>query len=474
MADPRFTDRSEAVDQVLLSRRRFGQGMVASALGLTGAGALAKWHALAQKDPGEGSLDVIVWGNAQDVDSQTNAVNLYVEQFPQVKVTVTAGDCGVNFPACKTLIAGGTMADIIVPGIWNYNAMVDAGVLEGIESYIEADGLSLSDFNDKSIDSLKALSDQKLYGLPMGYNCQSLYFNQDMFDAAGLAYPDPTGNYTWEDVRAWSLKLTLDENGNAADSPNFNGDKVVQWGLWTGAVGASMPNSDHILLSFGGSYMNLPDRQTCNLEHPDSIAAWQFIQDMIYVDKTVPGPDANQEQAGFLRWVTGQVAMQTGSHEQVGLVAEQNPEMRFDMAALPKGKAGNATNVQYHIWSIYKESENKDNAWHLIRWLATDGSVMGKPEGDAPLMSLIPAYGNLAEGSAFLGKPGEPEHLKEAQLDPTAWELCVYPTAYNQKTDDITGQDGWGPALDDIINNRKPAAQALAGINAKIDEIMQR
>jgi multiple sugar transport system substrate-binding protein len=89
-------------------------------------------------------------------------------------------------------------------------------------------------------------------------------------------------------------------------------------------------------------------------------------------------------------------------------------------------------------------------------------------------MSLIPAYADLAEGPAFLGKPGEPEHLKEAQLDPTAWELCVYPTAYNQKTDDITGQDGWGPALDDIISNRKTAAEALAGINAKIDEIMQR
>ena len=458
--------------QRTLNRRRFTQGVAATA-GVVATGSLANWHALAQSDPGEGELNVIVWGVAPDIDSQTNAVNRYMELFPQVKVTITPGDCGVNFPACKTLIAGGTMPDVFVPGIWNYNTMINSDVLEEIEPYIEADGLDISEFNPKSIESMRSLSDQKLYGLPMGYNCQSLYYNLDMFDAAGLPYPDPAGNYTYEDVRAWAKKLTLDENGNNAESPDFNADKIVQWGLHTNATNASIPNSDHILLAFGGSYMNLPDRQTCNLEHPDSIRAWQFIQDLLYVDKTVVGRDANQEQAGYLRWVNGQVAMQTGSHEQVTLVRDQNPTLRYDMAALPKDKAGNATNVQYHIWSIFKGSEKKDLAWHLIRWLATEGSVYGNAEGTAPLMGLIPAYSNYADGPAFLENPEEPEHLKEAQLDPTSWELCVYPTGYNQRTDDIGGQDGWGPALDDILSGNKTAAEALAGINEKIDSIMQ-
>lgn len=89
-------------------------------------------------------------------------------------------------------------------------------------------------------------------------------------------------------------------------------------------------------------------------------------------------------------------------------------------------------------------------------------------------MGLIPAYGDLAEGPAFLQKPDEPEHLKEAQLAPTKWPLCVIPTAYNQRTDEISGQDGFGPALTDIVNNRQTAAEALAGINEKVDAAMQR
>lgn len=460
-------------DRRMLSRRRFAQGSVATAAGVAAMGSLARWHSLAQGDPGEGELNVLVWGAAEDVDSQTNAAKKYMELFPQVKININPGDCGVNFAACKTLIAGGTMPDVFVPGIWNYNAMVNAGVLEDLGPHMEADGVNLADFNPKSVESVKALSDQKVYGLPMGYNCQSLYYNMDMFDAAGLAYPDPSGNYTYEDLRVWAKKLTLDESGNSAESPNFNADKITQWGLHTGAVAGSIPNSDHILLAFGGSYMNLPDRQTSNLEHPDSIRAWQFIQDLMYVDKTVVGRDANQEQAGYLRWITGQVAMQTGSHEQVTFVNQQNPSLKYDMAALPKDKAGNATNVQYHIWSMYKETDKKDLAWHLIRWLATDGSVFGNSEGTAPLMGLIPVYKDLSEGPAFLQNPKEPAHLKEAQLDPTAWELCVFPTGYNQKTDDISGQDGWGPAIDDILSGNKPAAEALTGINDKINKIMQ-
>ncbi len=457
-----------------ISRRTLTQGALGAGLGVAGAATLARWRTAAQANPPEGSLKVIVWGNAQDIDSQTTAVNKYMELFPQVKVEISQGDCGASFPDCKTLIAGGTMADVFVPGIWNYNAMVNQSVLEDIEPYIQRDALDLAGFNPKSTESLRALSDGKMYGLPMGYNCQSLYFNQDMFDAAGIAYPPPDGNYTWQDVRAWARQLTLDGNGNNADSPEFDADSVTQWGFTTLAVTQGSAAYDNMLIAFGGSTMNLPDRQTCNLEHPDSIRAWQFIQDLIHVDRSTVGPDANQEQAGYLRWVTGQVAMQTGSHEQVGLVREQNSGMRFDMAPLPMEKAGSSTNVQYHIWSIFKGSEKKDLAWHLVRWLATDGATMGAAEGNSPLMNLIPAYGDAALGPAFLQKPGEPAHLKEAQLDPTAWPLCVYPTGYNQKTDEISGQDGWGPALDDIIANRRTAADALAGINAKVDAIMSQ
>lgn len=293
-----------------------------------------------QEAPAEGRISITLWGNKQDVDSQRAAVAKYQELFPQVEIEVTEGGCGVAYADCKTLIAGGTMPDVFPPGIWNYNAMVNDDVVEDLEPYIQRDRLNLGDFNPKITEGLRALRDGKVYGLPMGFNMQSLFFNQDMFDAAGLTYPPADGNYTWQDLQGWAKKLTLDEDGNNAESAEFDPDRIAQWGFATLAVLPIAAAFDPVLLAFGGSTMSLPDRQSCNLEHPDSIRAWQFIQDLMWVDHSTVKPDANQEQAGYLRWVNGTVAMQQGSHEQVGLVREQNPSMRSTWPRCPRRRPG--------------------------------------------------------------------------------------------------------------------------------------
>ena len=88
-------------------------------------------------------------------------------------------------------------------------------------------------------------------------------------------------------------------------------------------------------------------------------------------------------------------------------------------------------------------------------------------------MTLIPAYRDFALGEYFVDAPYAPEHTKEAQLDPLDWELTTYPSMYNDKTDQIQGSDGFGDALNDILNNRKSAAEALGGICAQVDAVMQ-
>ena len=329
-----------------------------------------------------------MWGGPPDIDTYEAAIARYMGLYPDVEIElIDAAGRGASYAACKTLIAGGTMADVFVPGSWNYNAMANDGVLEDLGPLIEADmDLDLSDFHPVTIEAVSSLSDGTVVGLPMGFNIQSMWYNKDMFDAAGLGYPPADGDYTWDDVRVWAKQLTIDENGNTADSMDFDPSKIMQWGYYNHFVWPWGNGYDPILVSFGGSTMTLPDRQTCNLEHPDSIRAWQFIQDLMWTDHSTVKPDAHAEQIGFLRWVGGQVALQHGSFEQAKLVDDQNPGLNYDIAPLPMGDAGNATVIQVHMWSIYSGSPNKELAWHLLRWLATEGSV-----GDyGSIMTLIP------------------------------------------------------------------------------------
>jgi multiple sugar transport system substrate-binding protein len=426
---------------------------------------------VAQDAGPSGQLTVFMWGGPPDIDTYEAAIANYREAFPDVEIElVDAAGCGASYAACKTLIAGGTMADVFVPGSWNYNAMANDGVLEDLTPLIESDpDLALEDFHPVTVEAVTSLRDGQVVGLPMGFNIQSLWYNRDMFDAAGLAYPPSDGDYTWDDVRDWATQLTLDGDGNTPAAADFDPARIDQWGFYNHFVWPWGNGYDPILFAFGGSAMTLPDRQSCNLEHPDSVRAWQFIQDLMWTDHSTMKPDAHAEQVGFLRWVGGQVAMQQGSFEQAKLVEDQNPGLNYDIAPLPRGDAGNATVIQVHMWSIFSGSANKDLAWHLVSWIATEGSV-----GDfGSIMTLIPAYRDFALGEYFVDASYAPANTKAAQLDPLDWDLTTYPSMYNERTDQIQGSDGFGDALSAILNNKQSAEEALSGVCARVDAVMQ-
>jgi ABC-type glycerol-3-phosphate transport system substrate-binding protein len=96
-------------------------------------------------EPPAGKLLIFVWGGPPDIESQQAAFDRYMELYPQVEIEMihTQPECGADYAACKTFIAGGAMADVFVPGSWNYNAMALDGVLEDLGPYIERDGLNL-------------------------------------------------------------------------------------------------------------------------------------------------------------------------------------------------------------------------------------------------------------------------------------------------------------------------------------------
>ncbi|MCL6430132.1 MAG: extracellular solute-binding protein [Anaerolineae bacterium] len=409
-----------------------------------------------------GKLSVMIWGSKQDVDEVRAVISGYQSRFPEVTLDIQEGGCGPDYAACKTLIAGGSMVDVFVPGNWVNQSMIRDRVLLELDPFIDRDGLNLDDFYPAALNAMKGMLDNKVYALPMGYHITVIYYNKDHFDKAGLPYPPADGNYTWHDLREWARKLTLDANGNDANSSAFKPEDIKQWGFWTWPFNSA--GYESILLAFGGSSMSVPDGRKCNMEHPDTIRAFQFIQDMIWKDHSTMTPQADQENAGKYRFAAGEVAMLQGAHWMTTIINDQNPSLRNDVAAQPREKAGNATNVFVHGWGIYSGAQAPELAWHFVRYVSTEGA--------GPEMGLIPAYTDLALSDIFLKRPGEPEHLKEAFLDPASWPLCMSATMFNEKFAEITGPDGMAPAIEMIFLNEKPAAEALAGLCEKIDAIM--
>lgn len=87
-----------------------------------------------------------------------------------------------------------------VPG---YATLVQKNTLESLDSYIADAGINLADFNGVT-DQVTV--DGSLYELPFRSDYWLVFYNKDVFDAAGVAYP--SNDMTMEDYDALARQLT--------------------------------------------------------------------------------------------------------------------------------------------------------------------------------------------------------------------------------------------------------------------------
>lgn len=128
---------------------------------------------------------------------------------PNVSVTVETAAFDQYFTKLQTLIAGGTAPDVFELNYENFVSYASKDVLLDVTSLAEAEtGLA-----DRLFPlAYQAFSrDGKQYGLPQSFSNVVLFYNKDLFDAAGVEYP--TADWTWQEELAAAQKLTDAANG---------------------------------------------------------------------------------------------------------------------------------------------------------------------------------------------------------------------------------------------------------------------
>jgi len=108
-----------------------------------------------------------------------------------------------------TAISTGTGPSFVLAGIELMNQYVANDMLEPIDDFWEVTGVDQSNYYENVL--AKSYVDGVQYGVPMQYNLQYLYYNKDLFEAAGL---DPDAPPTTLDELAEYAKATTDTSKN--------------------------------------------------------------------------------------------------------------------------------------------------------------------------------------------------------------------------------------------------------------------
>jgi multiple sugar transport system substrate-binding protein len=129
-------------------------------------------------------------------DKLAEMVETFEAQNPGVRVDVETIGFNDYFTQLQTRVAAGTAPDAFELNFENFVSYAEKGLLRDISPLEEATDFDASALNDRAYEAFATGGTQ--YGLPASFSTVLLFYNADLFDQAGLSYPDES--WTWDDM----------------------------------------------------------------------------------------------------------------------------------------------------------------------------------------------------------------------------------------------------------------------------------
>lgn len=286
-----------------------------------------------------------------------------------------------------------------------------------------------------------------LYAVPFRFVDSALVYNKDMFDAAGLEYPNT--DWTYDDFLEAAKALTKDTDGDG---------EIDQWGT---IAFNDWIFPDTIIHAWGGQVIS-EDFSKCMLTHPKSIEAMQWVVDLIHKHKVAPPMDL-AASPGWVQvgpFATGKIAM---SLQGAWYFADFRDRVEFDwdLTMIPIGPAGRYIHGGPDNIAIAKGAQHKEEAWAFIKYLLSEKTTVR-----ALGVGAVPFNKALANSEEWLEPGKKPEHKT----------IIIESAPYIFLTDIAPGWLEWAATIK--LNELAPAflgeksvEEAAAAACAGIDEV---
>lgn len=327
------------------------------------------------------------WGSPEEAASHKAVGEAFMQAHPEIQLEYYNEPWGDYFTKVETLWASGDSAAIPdVLFLWPTPKYAAQGVLENLDSYIEASGYNLDDYWPALLES--ASYDGSVYGFPRDISVEALYYNKDMFDQAGIPYPDET--WTWDDLLSAAEQLTVKDASGKTERYGL-GMEAGKWQLWVGQNGGTILDD-----------MRNPSQ--CTLNDPAAAEAIQFFADLINNGYAMRDADLSQAGGDAGVFSSGQAAMIIQNSSRVS--AFNAAGLNYDVAVVPIPEGGQrSASAGGAAWVMSAASDNKDAAWTFLSWLqSTDGGQKLYTESG----EIFPALRSVAESDAFLEQENPP------------------------------------------------------------------
>jgi multiple sugar transport system substrate-binding protein len=306
------------------------------------------------------------WHLTEDVwnKSLNEAMDIFHKQHPNIKVVLEPVSYKEKETKYTVESVAGRAPDVFHVHAFSLPMFFSKGFAKDLTPFIEKESSGFLDaWYPLPLELMK--HNGKMHAMPGDYMTMVLFYNTNMFKAAGLDINKPPK--TWSQFLKYAKKLTRDTDGDG---------KIDQWGF--GTVGAKSPGFSlrfgPFIWSYGADYLS-PDMGQSALDTREAKKAFKYFVELYTKHKVVPpGLTAMNPQEVRTQLAQKKVAMILGSGWTPPIVNKINPDLNaFEVlkCAPAPMKSKEATAIWLSSWVMSPNTKHPKEAWELLKFITS-------------------------------------------------------------------------------------------------------
>jgi multiple sugar transport system substrate-binding protein len=378
--------------------------------------------------------------DAGHVKTLESLISTFEKANPDIEIKYTTAPFDTYFTKLQTDIAAGQAPDAYELNYENFVTFASKGILRDLGSLMKQDKtITATTFYPAAQNAFKYKSVQ--YGLPITFSTVVLFYNKDLFDKAGVAYP--TASWTWQDELNAAKKLT------DASKKIWGVFQPIQfWEFYKVAAqaGAGLKVDPLVLINTA---------QNRNALH--------WLVDKVLVHKVQPTDAQMSGVANEDMFLNGQLAM---LHSGIWMFDKfKAASFKWDIAVEP-GSSKKGTHFFSNAAVVSKNSKVADAAYKWVSFLASDPATVKAridTSWELPAISLD----KRASLAAYLEQPVPAN--REAVFDSLKYAVTPPVVANQSQLQDIINQE-----LEAARLGTKTVEQALASAERRVRDLLKK
>jgi multiple sugar transport system substrate-binding protein len=246
----------------------------------------------AASSSGEGQTIITFAVNGWERGLYENRVADFEELNPDIKIELVSVDEIMGSPEGGTFLSSDSGDDSLLKLVQGADVIswyiqpgfVPDGLLLDLTPFMDSDSnFDAADYYPGLLEQFQW--DGGTWGIPTNASYNLIFYDKDLFDKAGVDYPQ--AGWTWDDFLATAQELTLRD-----------GDEVTQWGFTTQFIGPL----DLVQAKVGPIFNTENDPPTARLEDPEVVAAFQWVADLHTKHEVAPyakPPESEEDYAAY-------------------------------------------------------------------------------------------------------------------------------------------------------------------------------